>query len=353
MAQNTFGIYQIKDGERARPYRFEGLERLKALGLSVERRNYEEVYSAPFYERIEFLTDRYRVLNKIYETFNTKPPDDYTGRSVSVSDVIVLRWNGQSSAHFVDRVGFAEIDGFAADRPAPEVYKYYSAQRPVDIGTFPKTDGGPMEIVNFDGRKPVERGQFAAWGYLEYSAPLTEKQIGDYELKAAFGNPDLKRRMEEQAQVVGHWEDMKKVPEERRLTWFKPSIHAYALREPVTTPELLANRHERAVRDFARQQVTEDQAQVVGKWEQAHRVPDTKRLTWWYPDFGVFVKNEFVTPERLAERHGEIVEANARAAEKRAAKKPIKEQFAEAEKQAERGAEAPAPGKNKKSRENR
>jgi hypothetical protein len=39
------------------------------------------------------------------------------------------------------------------------------------------------------------------------------------------------------------------------------------------------------------------------------------------------VKNEFVTPERLAERHGEIAEANARAAEKRAAKKPIKEQF--------------------------
>jgi hypothetical protein len=353
MTQNTFGIYQIKDGERARPYRFEGLERLKALGLSVERRNYEEVYSAPFYERIEFLTDRYRVLNKIHETFNTNLPDDYTGRSVSVSDVIVLRWDGQSSAHFVDRAGFTEIDGFAAGRPAPEVYKYYSTQRPVDMGTFPKTEGGPTEIVNFDGRRPVERGQFAAWGYLEYSAPLTERQIGDCELKASPGNPDVKRRMEGQTQIVGHWEDMKKVPEEKRLTWFKPSIHAYALREPVTTPELLSKRHELALRDFARQQTVEDQAQVVGKWEKAHRVPDTRRLTWWHSDFGVFVKNEFVTPKQLAERHGQIVEAKARAAEKRAAKKPIKEQLAEAEKQAERGAETPAPGKSKKAREGR
>jgi hypothetical protein len=223
----------------------------------------------------------------------------------------------------------------------------------VDIGTFPKTDGGPLRIVNFEAREGVELGHYRAWGYLEYSAPLTEKQIGDYELKAAFGNPDLKRRMAEQTQTVGHWEDMKKVPEERRLTWFKPSIHAYALREPVTTPELLSKRHELAVRDFALLQTREDQAQAVGKWEKAHRVPDTRRLTWWHPDFGVFAAKEFVTPKRLAERYGEIAEANARAAGKRAAKKPIKEQFAEAEKQAERGAETPAPGKNKKSREDR
>ena len=31
------------------------------------------------------------------------------------------------------------------------------------------------------------------------------------------------------------------------------------------------------------------------------RVPEQKRLTWFYPDFGSYVAKEFVTPERLAE----------------------------------------------------
>ena len=63
-----------------------------------------------------------------------------------------------------------------AARTAPEVYKYYSTQRPVDIGTFPKTENGPVEIVNFDQRESVENGRFQAWGYLLYHAPLTEKR---------------------------------------------------------------------------------------------------------------------------------------------------------------------------------
>lgn len=69
-------------------------------------------------------------------------------------------------------------------------YRYYSTQRPVDIGTFPKTENGPLRLVNFDKRESVEQGRFLAWGYLVYDAPLTEKQMADYELRAAHGNPD-------------------------------------------------------------------------------------------------------------------------------------------------------------------
>lgn len=85
-----------------------------------------------------------------------------------------------------------------AARPAPYVYKYYSTQRPVDIGTFPKTENGPAEIVNFDQRESVGNGKFLAWGYLLYHAPLTEKQIYDYELRAAPDNPDQFRLPTEQ-----------------------------------------------------------------------------------------------------------------------------------------------------------
>lgn len=64
-------------------------------------------------------------------------------------------------------------------------YRYYSTQRPISPGTFPKGDNKPVEIHNFDKRIPVENNTFLAWGYLEYPKPLSETQISDYELRAA------------------------------------------------------------------------------------------------------------------------------------------------------------------------
>ena len=75
-----------------------------------------------------------------------------------------------------------------------EQYRYYSTQRPVDIGTFPNPpDNKPLEINNYDKREPVEGGKLQAWGDLTYAKPLTKKQMADYELKPAPGNPDLQR----------------------------------------------------------------------------------------------------------------------------------------------------------------
>ena len=82
---------------------------------------------------------------------------------------------------------------------APGLYKYYSTQRPVDIGTFPKPPyNKPDEIFNYDQRVPVENGSFLAWGYLTYTRPLTEKQASDYELRPAPDNPDRPRPIAEQ-----------------------------------------------------------------------------------------------------------------------------------------------------------
>ena len=74
-------------------------------------------------------------------------------------------------------------------------YRYYSTQRPVDIGTYPKPPGNsPIEIFNYDGRIPVEGGNMLAWGELIYGKPLTEKQMCDYELKPSSHNPDRAER---------------------------------------------------------------------------------------------------------------------------------------------------------------
>ena len=74
-----------------------------------------------------------------------------------------------------------------AQMESPGPYKYYSTQRPVDIGTFPKPAGNaPDGIVNYDKRVLVEGGSFLAWGHLTYTKPLTEKQAADYELRPAM-----------------------------------------------------------------------------------------------------------------------------------------------------------------------
>ena len=88
------------------------------------------------------------------------------------------------------------------DHEQAEYYRYYSTQRPVDLGTFPKPPGNaPVEIINFDERRMVEGGTMRAWGELSYLKPLTEKQMEDYELRPAPGNPDREARPSITAQL--------------------------------------------------------------------------------------------------------------------------------------------------------
>lgn len=70
--------------------------------------------------------------------------------------------------------------------PAPVLHKYYSTQRPVGPGTYPKHPDYPVvNIVNFDERIFVEEINRGAWGYIEFERPLPLKQAEDYELVMA------------------------------------------------------------------------------------------------------------------------------------------------------------------------
>ena len=127
-----------------------------------------------------------------------------------------------------------------------EGYKYYSTQRPVDLLTYPDPpDNPPVEIKNYDCdfRIPIPGEAFRAWGELTYTKPLTEKQMEDYELNPSRQNPDLKKRMEEQTQALGKWEDRRHFSDRKRLTWFHPDFGSYVLKDFVT-PEQLAERFE-------------------------------------------------------------------------------------------------------------
>jgi hypothetical protein len=113
-----FGIYQVRDDlDEKRGFRFAPMREIEALGLSVDRENYELVYSAPLTQRFlhGMLNDNDRTLETLYTRFNDSLPSDYAARSVSVSDVIVLQQGGEVTAHFVDSAGFMELPSFTGN----------------------------------------------------------------------------------------------------------------------------------------------------------------------------------------------------------------------------------------------
>ena len=101
---DAFGIYQLKDGDGMRDYRFEPYDRLQAAGLSVEATNYNLVYTAELTPGTS--------LEDIYTRFNTDHPEDFKGHSLSVSDIVVLHQNGENTAHYVDRIGYRDVPEF-------------------------------------------------------------------------------------------------------------------------------------------------------------------------------------------------------------------------------------------------
>ena len=105
---DTFSIYQLKDGDETRDYHFEPYDRLQAAGLAVDRANYELVYTAPLAPGTS--------LDDIFTRFNIDHPKDFKGHSLSVSDVVVLHQDGQDTAHYVDRGDFKQIPEFLQEK---------------------------------------------------------------------------------------------------------------------------------------------------------------------------------------------------------------------------------------------
>ena len=100
----SFSIYQLKGGNETLDYRFEPLDSIHRNGLSVKLENYELVYEAPLTAKDN--------LESIYTRFNVDRPADFTGHSLSVSDIVVLHQDGKDTAHYCDRAGFSEVPEF-------------------------------------------------------------------------------------------------------------------------------------------------------------------------------------------------------------------------------------------------
>lgn len=108
LTEPRYAIFQLKDKEQLRDYRFADSEYLKNNGLYIDRENYNKVYRGRLKAN--------ETLEDIYERFNINQPKDFYGHSLSVGDIVAIRKNGVSTVNFVDRVGFTEVPDFTLDR---------------------------------------------------------------------------------------------------------------------------------------------------------------------------------------------------------------------------------------------
>ena len=135
---DRFEIYQLTADPANAKLLFTSYDGVHADGMTINRSNYELKYSAP-------LTPD-TTLDSIYVQFNINRPADFTGHSLSVSDIVVLHRNGQDTAHYVDSIGFADVPEFLTEQTQENVFQRNT----------------PPERDVFEGNSPAERAELAA-----------------------------------------------------------------------------------------------------------------------------------------------------------------------------------------------
>ena len=110
---DCFAIYQVKHTDELRDIRYEGLEWLQSIGQTVQRDNYELVYTAPLLPS-DLKGD---TAEQLFYRFNNEHPADYRHPSMSVSDIVAIKRDGKVSCHYCDSFGFEQVPGFLPDNP--------------------------------------------------------------------------------------------------------------------------------------------------------------------------------------------------------------------------------------------
>lgn len=196
--RDMFGIYQLRDGEDLHYHRFESLDRLEKSGLKVEKDNYRLVYIASLQEG--------QTLDDIFEEFNLFRPEDFTGHSLSVSDIVLLHKNRENQAMYVDSFGFRAMPQFLEkqqeqENEKPFIDHYYVVE---DL-----QKSGPLEIKKYADMQEALQAYFSlpnhkqkAFG-IQNSLPLpgsldfiqcingVDRNILDYQNVEGWDNPEI------------------------------------------------------------------------------------------------------------------------------------------------------------------
>ncbi len=139
--EDAFSIYQLRrdmDSDLRHEISFESFERLTEHGRAVELANYDCVYTGG--ELNDGVT-----LDTIWEKFNIDRPEDFTGHSLSVSDMIVTVRNGVTQAFYVDSVGFKELPDISKEIEELDSY----------VGAKIEWDGNGYEAIGTNGNRLI------------------------------------------------------------------------------------------------------------------------------------------------------------------------------------------------------
>lgn len=108
--QNIYRIYQLKSDKKYHGIRFEDRATLQKSGIQLGINDYNLVYEGNFNDvEGDSFDDK---LNTLYDRFNFEQPEDFKGRSLSISDVITVKNSKNESAYYVDSIGFTDIPEF-------------------------------------------------------------------------------------------------------------------------------------------------------------------------------------------------------------------------------------------------
>ena len=139
---DTYAIYQLKRDPSTAELSFMNSEWLQAHGIEPKYENYELIYTGALTQdgsQIDKLEDLYRI-------FNIEHPQDFTGHSLSISDIVALKQAGVVSYHYVDSIGYKELTNF---RNTDNHLKHAEMQMEDDFGMI---DG----VINNAPKEPVK-----------------------------------------------------------------------------------------------------------------------------------------------------------------------------------------------------
>ena len=184
----TYEILQIKDGSNGEAYRFMGTRYIRQQKLPVNISDYESKYRGELRPG--------ETLDTLYERFNIHLPDDFTGHSLSVSDVIVLESDGKKTPFYVDSFGFQKLENFFEERFVrteaekkiisdfrEKTQKYF---RPVDGRKAEEIENNVREYLHKKVREqdlPIQFGEVLLYGSRSRG---TEKQTSDLDVLVEY-----------------------------------------------------------------------------------------------------------------------------------------------------------------------
>lgn len=106
--EDFYAIYQYDHTDGNWGYEFMGLDFAENMGMTVDGKDYRLMYLNTL--------NKDDTLDQLFMKFNIDRPDDFEGHSLSTSDVIIMKREGELKAYYVDSIGFKKLPNFALQR---------------------------------------------------------------------------------------------------------------------------------------------------------------------------------------------------------------------------------------------